>query len=149
MKILDFIGRVLYSLSWPIINFIPITNTRVRCLVVNDNKLMLTKNWFGSNSWRLPGGGIQEGESPEQTAIRELTEEFTFEANDLEVKLIGRFVYRKHLLKLSIPVVLVKLNNTAEIKPSSWEISEISWCGMDQLPENCTDITIQALALLQ
>ena len=44
------------------------------CIIIEENKVLLIKK--KSNGWfELPGGTIEPGESPEQTAIRELKEE--------------------------------------------------------------------------
>ena len=47
------------------------------CLLVKDNKVLLgfkTKK-IGKNCWNGYGGGIEEGETPRQAALRELKEE--------------------------------------------------------------------------
>ena len=44
------------------------------CIIIEDNNVLLLKK--KSNNWfELPGGTIEENESPEQTAVRELQEE--------------------------------------------------------------------------
>jgi 8-oxo-dGTP pyrophosphatase MutT (NUDIX family) len=41
-----------------------------------DHKILLVKEKRG---WELPGGGIEQGESPQETITREITEECGFE----------------------------------------------------------------------
>ena len=49
---------------------------RAQCLVVRDKKILVVKHKHGDEEWYCsPGGGIDEGETPEQAAIRELREE--------------------------------------------------------------------------
>jgi len=58
----------------------------------NDNKLILTKQYrhpLRKLIYDLPAGGMQEGETPEQAALRELEEETGYTADKLEW--IGRF----------------------------------------------------------
>ena len=46
------------------------------CLVVRDGKiLMIKQKREGREYYAIPGGGIEDGETPEQAAIRELWEE--------------------------------------------------------------------------
>jgi 8-oxo-dGTP pyrophosphatase MutT (NUDIX family) len=45
----------------------------VKCIVFEDGKVWLRKN--ERNEWELPGGKLDKGEQPEQTAIREAQEE--------------------------------------------------------------------------
>jgi len=44
--------------------------------VIRDKKILIEKLYYeGRTFYSIPGGGIEEGETPEQTAIRELKEE--------------------------------------------------------------------------
>lgn len=47
----------------------------VGIVVLQDNKVLLGKR-VDSGEWGLAGGGIEPGEEPKETAIRELHEEF-------------------------------------------------------------------------
>lgn len=45
-------------------------------IVVRDKKILMEKLCYeGRTFYSIPGGGIEDGETPEQTAIRELKEE--------------------------------------------------------------------------
>lgn len=53
-------------------------DTRVGCYaVVVDGARVLLPHWHegGQSGWTLPGGGLEWGESPEQTCVREVAEE--------------------------------------------------------------------------
>lgn len=44
--------------------------------VIRDKKILMEKLCYeGRTFYSIPGGGIEDGETPEQTAIRELKEE--------------------------------------------------------------------------
>lgn len=52
-----------------------------RGLVVRDGKVLLMERWRdGLHYFSIPGGGIEPGEEPEQTAVREIREETTIDA---------------------------------------------------------------------
>lgn len=47
-----------------------------RGIVIHNNKLLLIERWRGRlHYYSVPGGGIERGETPEQTVIREIAEE--------------------------------------------------------------------------
>ena len=52
----------------------------VKGIIFDDEKIWLRKN--EREEWELPGGKLDQGEQPEQTAIREMKEELGF---DVEV----------------------------------------------------------------
>ena len=55
---------------------------RAQCIVHRGNRLLMVKHQMNDEEWWcLPGGGIMEGEKPEQAAIRELKEECCVEGN--------------------------------------------------------------------
>ncbi len=56
-------------------------------VVTKDNKILLNKEYryiVNEYSWEIPGGGIDEGETPEVAAIRELYEETGIKAEKVE-----------------------------------------------------------------
>ncbi|MFR5765582.1 MAG: NUDIX hydrolase [Clostridia bacterium] len=60
----------------------------VRCYLIKDNNVVATKYKEGSKEgyYDIPGGKIEEGELPEQTAIREMKEETGLDVRNLKYK---------------------------------------------------------------
>ena len=52
-----------------------------------DGQILLVRHSYGPNEWFFPGGGINDGESPEDAAKRELMEETACEITGM--KLVG------------------------------------------------------------
>ena len=47
-----------------------------RGIVIHEGKLLLIERWRGKmHYFSIPGGGIEEGEVPEETVVREIAEE--------------------------------------------------------------------------
>ncbi len=58
----------------------------VGIIVANaEGQLLWAKRAGQKDAWQFPQGGVDEGESVEQTLYRELLEELGLEANDIEV----------------------------------------------------------------
>ena len=58
----------------------------VRCYLIKDNKVVVTKYKDGNikaGYYEIPGGKIEEGETPEQTVVREMKEETGIEVSNL------------------------------------------------------------------
>jgi 8-oxo-dGTP pyrophosphatase MutT (NUDIX family) len=50
--------------------------TRAQCIVHRENKLLMAQHHLnGKTWWCLPGGGVEQGETPAEAVLRELREE--------------------------------------------------------------------------
>ena len=68
---------------------------RAQCLVVHDDKILVVKHrQYGYEYYCLPGGGVEEGETPKQAAKRELFEECCVRGSKL--RLISKVFLDKH-----------------------------------------------------
>lgn len=71
-KIYQKIGIGLYKLALPFIRPVIRHSTRAYVVIIYDKQIVLVKNWLARDNWRLPGGGLKKGESPEHAVIREV-----------------------------------------------------------------------------
>lgn len=54
------------------------TGTRAVAIVIKDNKVALIhRKKEGRDYWVFPGGGVEEGETPEEAVVREIQEELS------------------------------------------------------------------------
>lgn len=68
----------------------------VRCYLIKGNKVVVTKYKKGNKKegyYDIPGGKIEEGEIPKQTAIREMKEETGIDIKNLKYKGIMTIEY--------------------------------------------------------
>jgi len=70
----------------------------VGIVIINDRGQVFWARRFGQNSWQYPQGGVDEGESAEQTMYRELHEEVGLKPE--HVKIVAS---TKHWLKYKLP----------------------------------------------
>jgi len=62
-----------------------VDTTRVYGVLIKDNKILMVKDpRHGSRVWELPGGGVDEGETPDQALVREFKEETGLEISDFK-----------------------------------------------------------------
>jgi len=129
-------------------------NARIRfgCSVIipdEQGRILLQKRTDG-DFWSLPAGGMDAGETPTQTAIREVREE-----TGLEVELI-RFLglYSDPELCTIYPdgnrVQLVGASFLGrviggQLIESNEETAELRWFGPDELPDNLTPVSLARL----
>jgi ADP-ribose pyrophosphatase YjhB (NUDIX family) len=100
-----------------------------QAVVIQDNHVLLVKR-TNPSLWELPGGGMEAGETPVQTVIREVREETGLLVECIE--LLGRYTrqgFRAHcaLVYLCQPV-------GGHLRPHSSEVRRVRYFPCNALP---------------
>jgi len=97
----------------------------VRCYLIKDNEVLAIKYKEGqpkAGYYDIPGGKIEEGETPEQAAIREMIEETSITVQDLKYKGLMTIEYpnRKFILDVFYTDTFEGDVNDAEENLAEW-----------------------------
>lgn len=103
----------------------------VRCYLIKDNKVVVTKYKKGNAKegyYDIPGGKIEEKETPEQTAIREMKEETGIKVNHLKQKGNMIIEYPNRIYDF-----ILFVTNEYEGEPQNFEENTAEWIEIDKL----------------
>lgn len=106
-----------------------------------SGNILLVRHTYGSDSWMLPGGAIERGETPEQAATREVWEE-------LRIRLNGTSFfasYENHHEGKRDSVYLFLAHSDATPEPSPLEIKECRFVPLASLPDQVSPATLRRL----
>ena len=103
----------------------------VRCFLIKSNKVVVTKYKEGNKKagyYEIPGGKIEEGETPEQTTIREMKEETGLKIKNLKYK--GQIIieYPNRIFDFDVFIC-----NECEGKPQDFEENTSEWIEINEL----------------
>jgi len=102
-------------------------------LVKNEGKILLLRrnsdDLDNPGSWELPGGAVEFGEHPKETAKRELKEETGIEVKNSDLKYLMSYTYEKpekeiHLLRF---FYICEVKSKSEIKLDPDEHNDYLW----------------------
>ena len=103
----------------------------VRCYLIKDNKVVVTKYKEGNKKagyYEIPGGKIETGEMPEQTAIREMKEETGITIENLKYKGNMTVEYPNRIFDLD-----VFLSVEYKGEPKEFEENTSEWIEINEL----------------
>lgn len=118
----------------------PLINIGATVLVFNEKNEILLNLRSDTNTWGIIGGGIELGESLEQTAARELLEETNLTAERFELidLLSGEDLYFKYPNGDETYTVIAlyrAVNVLGELKINDGESVKLKYFSLDTLPE--------------
>ena len=127
----------------------PKTRTGARGIVVRDDGKIAILHKANKNEYKLPGGGVEEGESPDIAFVREVMEEAGCEVDDvvnlgtIEEEKTGNNFYQKsyvYVAKVTLDTGVLHLT-----EKEIGEGSNIQWFTVDEAIEKiggCYDIIL-------
>ncbi len=112
--------------------------TRAQCIVHRKNRLLMVKHRLdGKEWWCLPGGGMEEGETPAEATIRELKEECC--VNGTIVRETGIVVYspddRAHTFLVNIGNQKPALGTDPDYPQNKQVLVDLKWLALSEIPE--------------
>lgn len=99
------------------------------CVIINDDKVLLVKQVDGH--WGFPKGHVEENETEEETAIREVYEE-----TNLQVEIFSDFykkvTYSPRENVMKDVIFFLARPKSIDTKPQEAEISKVEWVSFDE-----------------
>ena len=113
---------------------------RSQSMVIRGNRILLVEHQlFGRDFFNLPGGGIEENETPEQAALRELEEECQVKGTlvrPLTVEYNPDLESRVFTFLVEIPEdAVAKTGIDPELPADEQSIIGVKWMRLDEIAE--------------
>lgn len=126
-----FIYKVGYPIARVVWFFTKPTTQGVRCLLINDGKVLLITHTYGSILKTTVGGGIDKGETPHEAVLREVREETGIVLHSATE--VGTVPYTEDYKNDTIHVFIAE-TKTTELTLDRSEIKDAGWYPLDCLP---------------
>ena len=142
--------RLLLNCAYPLLQVYwflcrPST-TGVRCLLIKDEHILLIRHSYGSQNWTVPGGGVKAGESPVESAKREMFEEVGITLSHfLE---LGN-IYFTHEYKKDTVWVFAASPTDYSFTIDETEIVQAQWFLLSELPSDSSSLLPRFLQLME
>lgn len=105
----------------------------VKCVLVDDDKVLLVRHTYGRSEWDIPGGGLKRKESPLSAARREMKEELGLEIDHWLS--VGDVLARFQRAKSTMHCFRAELTRP-ELTLDPGEILAARWFSLEELPPN-------------
>ena len=104
-----------------------------------DSKILLVRHAYGRRNWELPGGNIENGESPVEGTVREVLEETGLSVTPTD--LTGIY-YDREADFLHFVVRCMIAGSGASPRPDDTEVNACAFWPRDTLPRPISDFTL-------
>ncbi|HLD78137.1 MAG TPA: NUDIX domain-containing protein [archaeon] len=108
------------------------------CLVHDNGKVLLIQRNKGNFAglWSLPGGKIEHGEHPHESAVRELREETGIQARFEELTAtVSEHIYERGRVVAHFLLFLCKVAAPAGARPRTFREGEARWFPLTEVAE--------------
>lgn len=126
-------NKALWRLSKPV-------TVGVRALLIRDNKVLLVKHTY-HESWYLPGGRVEKGETYERAIRREAAEELGAEMKELYL----HGIYNSFSEYKNDNIIIFVCKDFTLTGITDKEIESYDFFALDRLPENISPGTKKRL----
>jgi len=109
------------------------------CFIEYDGKFVILHRHpekSQGDTWGLPAGKVEPGETDEEAIIREVQEETGYVASASELEFLGNQVFAFPDLELTFPTFRIKLDKPADIAHNPHEHQALRWV----TPEECYEM---------
>ncbi|BAK15310.1 NUDIX hydrolase [Solibacillus sp. FSL K6-1781] len=100
-------------------------------IIIRDNRVLMIRT-IDSNSWSIPSGGVEDGETVEEACIREVAEETGY-----EVKIVKELHTKKTIIKeykVTTKYFLCEITGgDIQYNDPDEEIEEITWMNRNEI----------------
>jgi ADP-ribose pyrophosphatase YjhB (NUDIX family) len=141
--------RPAQLLLWPalLVYFLTLGRRRTRVLIASGSEILLVQDAISlvsdRSTWSLPGGGIARGESPEQSAARELQEELGITVEATSLKLLGTERTADRGIGYKAWFYTVSLPSNTELKLRRHEVKAAAWFDRKELAQQKMSPAVQ------
>lgn len=111
----------------------------VNVVVVKDNKILLSKRQnktWGNGMFVLPGGHVEDNETPLKAMQREIIEELGVTVKLKDIQFLCTAIRYKTTEKTIACIFIINNKDYTFINNEPEQCSELSWHSVDNLPQN-------------